>query len=83
MVHGEEYDLVKNPEYKRRVEAGQAPDYYRQVRESGGEFREEVLPRTEGISTSDILGRIANRVRSGDAEARMDGGAITESKKAK
>jgi len=83
VVHGEEYDLDKNPEFKRRVDAGLVPDYFRPVRESGGEFKEISLPRTDGISTSDILGRIASRVREGDVDQRKDGGAVTESKKSK
>ena len=77
--------MSKNPDFKRRVESGQTPDYYRQVRESGGEFWEVSLPRTEGISTSDILGRIAKRVKDGegDPDVRKDRQAVSESKKAK
>jgi hypothetical protein len=52
-----EYDIA-NPAFQERLKKGTAPDYYKVPREMG---ICRVLPRTDGISTSDLIRRIVNR----------------------
>ena len=77
VCHGEEYDPSLNPEFARRVATGKTPDYYRAVREGETRARTVPLPRTAGISTSEIIARLAQRIEE-DKESvmrRNDGGS--------
>ena len=56
---------------------GKTPDYYRAVREGETRARTVPLPRTAGISTSEIIARLAQRIEE-DKESvmrRNDGGS--------
>jgi cytidyltransferase-like protein len=75
VAHGAEYDPVMNPEYAKKVAAGEKPDYYKFVRESKGEFIDLPLPRTAGVSTTDIVARVGDKLASGSA-VRIDGGGV-------
>jgi cytidyltransferase-like protein len=90
LCYGEEYDPVLNPEFAKRVASGMAPDFYRVARTGGVTGRREqaaerresraravVLPRTAGVSTSEIIQRLAARIEQ-DKDALMkrnDGGS--------
>ena len=56
MAHGWEYDPA-NPSFAKRLAAGET-DYYGVPREMG---ITRTFPRTDGISTSDLIRRIVNR----------------------
>lgn len=75
VAHGAEYDPVLNPDYAAKVAAGEKPDYYKHVRESNGEFVDLPLPRTSGVSTTEIVSRVGDKFTSG-AAARVDGGGV-------
>ena len=75
VAHGAEYDPVANPDYAAKVAEGAKPDYYKHVRESGGEFVDLPLPRTSGVSTTEIVSRVGDKSASG-AAARVDGGGV-------
>lgn len=77
VCHGAEYDPSLNPEFVRRVASGKTPDYYRVAREGQSRARAVPLPRTAGVSTSEIIARLAHRIEQ-DKEAvmqRNDGGS--------
>ena len=90
LCYGEEYDPVLNPEFAKRVASGMAPDFYRVARTGGVTGRREqaaerresraravVLPRTAGVSTSEIIQRLAARIEQdkGALMKRNDGGS--------
>ena len=56
VAHGWEYDPA-NPSFAKRLAAGET-DYYGVPREMG---ITRTFPRTDGISTSDLIRRIVNR----------------------
>jgi cytidyltransferase-like protein len=74
IAHGAEYDPVVNPEFARRVAAGESMDYYKISRETLPWLDDIPLPRTVGISTSELVSRVGARLETEPGATRRDGG---------
>jgi len=72
----QQHSTALNENFAKRVARGEAPDYFKEARESGL-FRVVPMTRTEGISTSNLIKRVLTA--DDDLGARKDGGPADNS----